>query len=81
MNLFLTPDELEELTEYSRSKQQIAELARQGIPFGITRTGKPKVVRAALLQKFGVTGAAEAVESIDIDALNEVVNNGKKATD
>ena len=76
MTMFLTDSELVELSEYVRPKQQIGELARQGIPFRVTRTGRPKVARTAVLQMFGVKASNKTNESIDIDALNEVIGNG-----
>mgnify|MGYP003678230211 CR=1 FL=1 len=80
MSILLTSDEIAEITAYQRPKQQIEELARQGIPFRVNRYGKPLVAREAALQVFGVKRSGEREQGIDLDALNEATGNGQNAT-
>ncbi|MGC2459261.1 MAG: DUF4224 domain-containing protein [Gallionellaceae bacterium] len=46
--LFLTDEELHELTGFTRKARQIAQLRKMGIPFHINGCGKPKVTRSAI---------------------------------
>ncbi len=46
--LFLTNDELRELTGYVQPAKQAAHLKAQRIPFHTNRAGHPKVARAIL---------------------------------
>lgn len=46
--LFLTNDELRELTGYVQPAKQVAQLKSQRIPFHVNRAGHPKVARAIL---------------------------------
>lgn len=46
--LFLTDEELNELTGFTRKARQIAQLRKMGIPFHINGCGKPKVTRLAV---------------------------------
>lgn len=46
--LFLTPDELRELTGRSRKADQVAQLRTMGIPFHVNAAGKPVVTRVAV---------------------------------
>lgn len=45
-NLFLTEDEMLELTECTRAADRIRVLEENGIPHTITSKGKPRVARA-----------------------------------
>ncbi len=47
-DLFLTPEELVELTGYKQPSKQIAALRRQGVRVFVRRDGKPRVLRSAL---------------------------------
>ena len=49
--LTLTPQELEELTEYKRPADQIRWLRSKGIPFFLGAKGNPKVVREVLIER------------------------------
>ena len=44
--MFLTPDEIEELTERKRKADQAAWLRKHGIPFLIGANGHPRVSRS-----------------------------------
>ncbi|MDY6498000.1 DUF4224 domain-containing protein, partial [Clostridioides difficile] len=48
MIMFLTPDELQELTGYKIAKKQIGWLTRNGIKHWIAATGRPIVPRSAI---------------------------------
>jgi hypothetical protein len=43
MSMFLTPDELAELTGRKIKSKQIEALRRMGLPFHVNATGKPVV--------------------------------------
>lgn len=49
--LFLNDEELIELTEYKQYRKQKEQLIKQGIPFTVSRTGKPVVLKESLLDK------------------------------
>lgn len=74
--LLLTSEELAEITAYQRPKQQIAELSRQGIPFRVSRIGKPIVARETVLQILGAKRSGDYEPGIDLEALNEAIGNG-----
>jgi hypothetical protein len=46
--LFLTDDEVVELTGYRQRRKQVEMLKRQRVPFHLNAAGQPKVARAAL---------------------------------
>ncbi len=46
--MFLTDDELGELTGYKRHADQRGWLSRNAIPYWVSARGKPKVLRSAL---------------------------------
>ena len=46
--MFLTPKQVEELTDIARSKGQIQWLSDHGIPFMVGKSGKPKVLTAEI---------------------------------
>ena len=46
--MFLTPQELETLTGFSRKANQVAQLRRMGIPFFVNGSGRPVVTRVAV---------------------------------
>lgn len=46
--LFLTEDELVELTGFKRAAKQVDHLKRQRIPFHTNKAGHPRVARAVL---------------------------------
>lgn len=50
---FLTPEEIQLITEYQYANQQCKELSRLGIKFERSRTGKPLVLRQVVIAKFG----------------------------
>lgn len=46
--LFLTDEEMQQLTGYARKSKQVAWLKAQGIPFRPNATGHPVVTRTAI---------------------------------
>lgn len=50
--VFLTRDEIRELTDYKRKSDQIRWLREKGYPFEISSQGFPKVPRAAVEARF-----------------------------
>lgn len=46
--MFLTAEELHELTGYTQRARQIAQLRKMGVPFFVNAAGRPVVVKAAL---------------------------------
>jgi hypothetical protein len=46
--MFLSEDELADLTGYKQARKQIAMLRRQGVPFHVNAAGHPKVARAII---------------------------------
>lgn len=51
--MFLTAEELEILTEYSKAALQCKELRRLGLPFEPSRTGRPIVLREVVIDRLG----------------------------
>ncbi len=68
---FLAPEEIRELTEYSRHAEQCHELDRIGIKYIRTRTGRPKVLRKAL-EDFYTLKTANRDPEIDLSALEKI---------
>lgn len=46
--MFLTPEEIHDLTGYRQPARQIEMLKKQGIPFHVNAAGHPKVARAII---------------------------------
>ena len=46
--MFLTDEEVADLTGYKQASKQVAMLRRQGVPFHVNAAGHPKVARAIL---------------------------------
>ena len=51
-SLFLSQDELKELTDLKIAKAQMRWLQKNAYPFEIGASGKPKVLRTFLLERF-----------------------------
>ena len=77
---FLAPDEVAFITEYTRPSRQRSQLARMGIPFIVSRTGKPLVSVRALEKTLGIDTAfrGDRCADLDVTALQEVMSDGKK---
>jgi hypothetical protein len=72
--IFLTPEEIEVLTGYTRKAEQRRELESLGIRFLVNHTGRPVVMRAVLFEKFGTASRRSAMPNLQ--AL-EAISNGK----
>ncbi|MBU2774301.1 DUF4224 domain-containing protein [Acidithiobacillus ferrooxidans] len=51
--MFLTKDQIYELTGYQNRPQQISWLRENGYPFEIAGDGRPRVLTATVLAKLG----------------------------
>lgn len=56
--MFLTPDELADLTGYVVPAYQVKWLDRAGYPFETNAAGRPKVLRAYVERRLGIGGEA-----------------------
>lgn len=75
IRLFLSGDEVTEVTEYSRKAEQRKQLDHMGIPYEITRSGRPLVLREVINQRFGlVASRSQSKASIDVNALRGELN-------
>ncbi len=74
--IFLTDEELKELTGYSRFAEQRKQLAEMGIPFKPSRLGRPLVHRTVLAECFGQR--TRAANEPDVEALR-ALQDGKTA--
>ena len=52
-NLFLSKEELHELTDYRNRPGQIKWLAERGYKFELDRPGRPRVLRQAIVNAMG----------------------------
>ena len=75
--MFLTPDEVKELTGRARPGPQRRQLTRMGIKFLINCLGRPIVCRAEIESK-ATTGGGERKTTPDLGALREAMHGGTK---
>lgn len=73
--MWLTDDELQELTGYRYPKRQRAWLRANGIPFFTNRWGRPRVLRTEI-ERAGSAGGGQGAD----DGPNLSVIRGKKAS-
>lgn len=59
--MFLTPEELEALTDKQRSDAQIRWLIRNGYKFELSGAGRPKVLRSVLLGRLDASEPSEPI--------------------
>lgn len=68
MNMLLSKEEVETLTEYKKPALQRRQLQKMGIPFEPSRMGNPKVLREAVERRLGLspekTGASVNTEAL-----------------
>lgn len=70
---FLNNKELFELTEYQRKAEQCGELARLGINFKVSRSGRPLVLRQTVMAALGGKALKKpGFKGPDLDALGKV---------
>ena len=71
--LLLLPEELRQLTEFARRREQCKRLAEMGIPFEVGRNGRPLVLREVVNAKLGATRATTGRKpEPDLAALREL---------
>ncbi|SDH41386.1 DUF4224 domain-containing protein [Propionivibrio dicarboxylicus] len=63
--MFLTPEELADLTDYDVGQwsRQRRWLDRNGYPFELSAAGRPKVLRAYVEKRLGLTTAKAAAQT------------------
>ena len=62
--MFLTADDIADLTGYVVPAYQIKWLDRNGYPFDVSAGGRPKVLRAYIEQRHGVASASQSVQHV-----------------
>ncbi|MCH8207493.1 MAG: DUF4224 domain-containing protein [Nitrospinae bacterium] len=71
--LLLLPEELRQLTEFARRREQRERLAEMGIPFEVGRNGRPLVLREVVQARLGATTTKIALSTKpDVEALREL---------
>ena len=73
---FLDNDELQEITEFKYRKKQHQQLVKMGVPFKITKSGKPLVSRVIFNELMGAKKVTPT-EVINLEALRSI-SNGQK---
>jgi len=67
--MFLTSDEIQELTGFKANHKQCEWLSSHGYPFDTTRSGRPKVLRSYIEQRLGMQQLPQSVFTPDFSAL------------
>ena len=67
MSMFLTRDELADLTERKQKRKVIAWLVENGYKFELAADGWPKVLRAAVKAKLMAAGGKRSTRKIEPD--------------
>jgi len=67
--LFLSNEELRELTDLKISKAQMRWLEKHSYPFEVSATGKPKVLRAYVMERLRVISASSKLNEPNFDAI------------
>ena len=71
--LLLLPEELRQLTEFARRREQRERLAEMGIPFEVGRNGRPLVLREVVQARFGAAATKTGRQTQpDLEALREL---------
>ncbi|PTQ89826.1 DUF4224 domain-containing protein [Agitococcus lubricus] len=73
---FLTFEEVQELTDYSRPKEQIQWLSQHGWTFEISSQGKPKILRQYMQQRLGIAQDKKTVSNKPNRKALEALING-----
>lgn len=79
--MFLTEQELVDLTGYRQASKQAAHLKSQRIPFHTNRAGHPRVARVVLLETFVMTSAlaiASKKVALDLNAEKQKKADAKR---
>jgi len=67
--LFLTREELKELTDLKIPKAQMRWLSKHAYPFEISATGKPKVLRSWVFDRLSKTSISSNSNEPNFDAI------------
>lgn len=67
--MFLTSDEIQELTGFKATHKQCEWLYDHGYPFDKTRSGRPKVLRSYIEQRLGMQQLSLSAFTPDFSAL------------
>lgn len=68
--MYLSPQEIVELTGFKHRKKQVTHLTKQGIPFIVDRFGNPKVMYSSL-ENMGLSVRARRPTEPNFDALDK----------
>jgi len=72
MSLFVSRDELQELTGFKKKSLQIKQLSNFGIPFEVNRLGSPVVLRSAIEDTLsGTKLPKKRSKSINLESLRK----------
>lgn len=67
--LFLSSDELRDLTDLKIAKAQMRWLDKNNYPYEISASGKPKVLRSFLFDRFNNISSNPQVSAPNFDAI------------
>jgi Domain of unknown function (DUF4224) len=67
--IFLTQDELRELTDLKIPGAQMRWLAKHAYPFEISAIGKPKVLRSLIIERLSKTQVTTTSNEPNFDAI------------
>lgn len=67
--LFLTHDELRELTDLKLPKAQMRWLRAHAFPFEVSAAGKPKVLRSLLIERLQISAPKNKQSEPNFDAI------------
>lgn len=67
--IFLTQEELRELTDLKIPKAQMRWLANHAYPFEVSATGKPKVLRSIVINRLSCSNQASNISEPNFDAI------------
>ena len=73
MPLLLMPEELRQLTEFARRREQCQRLIEMAIPFEVGRNGRPLVSREVVQARLGASPTKTGRQTQpDLEALREL---------
>lgn len=75
--IFLTPDELSELTDRKQAAKQIQWLLANGYPFERSASGRPKVLRSVVLNRLGQKHQVPQTGP-DVGAISDLIERRKR---
>ena len=69
--LFLSSDELRELTDLKVAKAQMRWLSKHAYPFEISASGKPKVLRSVVFERLSKLSNSQNSNQPNFDAIRK----------